>query len=287
MARAGRVGRLLPLSCSIAACVAGCGRIGFEAIESDAAAPTEDAGESLDDAQVLPSYDYCREMPPLSTAAIIDGVLDGELPLQELVGEGWTGPANQPAGHGSRLAVAHRPGGVYVFVDVDNPIRVPAAVDDEEFCGDGIEIYLDGDGVFNDAIELPNYGDDTIQLIYAAPTDETQPSSRSARWRNFEKLGDVRSEFVVQPRAGGYVFEAFIVSDEVDPGTISSEAGGFLGFNLSLNLSYDDETKGEGICPAREGQYFLHIDETLPAGNAQLPFANNQAFCRPLLLNQE
>lgn len=263
----------------------GCGRLGYDALENDASVDIDVQVPPKPDAEVPVNYDYCETLPSLKAPPTIDGVLDDDLPLQDAASVGWTGPDSVPSGHDARFAIAYHPDGIYVFADVDNPVLLPAALDDDDYCGDGIEFYLDGNGDLGDEPTIPNYGDDAIQLIFAAPSGPGDMSARSGRYRNFVKLGDMSSEYVLVGRTGGYIFEALIRSTELAPGAITSGPGEQVGVNLSFNLSYDDGTVDEDTCPTRRGQFFHHINESFPEGTGQLPFANNQAFCKALILD--
>lgn len=267
---------LLGLACA-------CGRVGFDSLEidQDGTGPDSAPADRSPDAEVgaLP---YCTEVPGLGAAPTIDGVLEPGLLLETSPQLGWITPDRPiPSGHDARFAIAALADGLYVFAEVRNPVRVVAAPKEDVYCGDAIELFVDADGVFPGTETLPNYEEDTVQLIIAAPETEVDPSARATRFRPPMKLDAWTGNFLMQPVPGGYVFEALITASDIGIASWSLAPGQHLGFDLGINISYDDGTTEEGaLCPKRMGQYFLNIDSSQAFGADQLPYRNVQAFCR-------
>ena len=107
---------------------------------------------SLDAAAAVPS---CESLPALGAPPVIDGVLEGGLALVPIAPQGWTNSHRPiPADVTASYAAAWRPDGLYLFVSVRGNVRHPAPAADAPWCGDGVEIYADSDGVFNSPPEL-------------------------------------------------------------------------------------------------------------------------------------
>lgn len=150
--------------------VAGC-RIGFDA------PPDALPGDA-------PPADYCARVPGLADPPAIDGALEAGLVLQTLVPVGWDSsvlPLPPVPDVPVRFAAGYRPDGVYFFVDVSDPDRFPAPSTELSYCGDGVEIYVDHDGVFTEAPSFDSAG--SMQFIARAPATATEPSADGAdRW---------------------------------------------------------------------------------------------------------
>jgi hypothetical protein len=265
----------------------------------DTGSPDDDAGSSPDagDASdagdaggcdVAAITDYCSELPPLGAAPVIDGVLDCGPPLLDITPVGWTSTTSPlPAGVSARLAAAWRPDGVYFFVDVDDPTRLPRPASTGVWCGDGVELYVDDDGSY---MAAPMYdAPGSIQALALAPGDDaTSVSTGGERYRS-PNGGLVSAwsspRYAAFPRPGGYTFEAFIMADDLDLPSWTLAAGGAVGLDVSINVSTSADpppASETAECGLRLGQFFLRVAGP-PCGPSCLPFSNAAAFCNPVL----
>ena len=226
-----------------------------------------------------PEPDHCASIPALSTIPVIDGVPEPGLRWQALVPVDWTGAQPLPADLSARFAVAWRPSGLYVVVDVTDGSRVPAPSGSGEYCGDGVEIYADDDGTFASppAYDVPG----TRQAIAAAPGDDVTPVSRGSLWTTMANRAPWTSGFVAAPRPGGYVVEALIEASVLGLPSWTLAAGRRVGLDLSINVSLPGMQPG-GDCGYRLGQYFLRVQTTATTCRGR-PFCDVRAFCRPVL----
>jgi hypothetical protein len=224
---------------------------------------------------------YCRELPSLGNAPTIDGSIEPGLSLQSVDPAGWTGDGTVPPGHSMDFVVAWRPDGIYFFVQIQDPDRNPAEPTDRSWMGDGVEIYIDSDGVFPPA---PGYDDPGArQFTIAAPSDESTPSTRAQVW--IAGYGGERwrtSQFAAVPTPQGYNVEAFVEAVDLSLASWESAAGDLVGFDLGHDVSVPPGE--EGTSGNRDGQYFLRVQETTDDGLAPRPFENENAFCRATLL---
>jgi hypothetical protein len=302
----------------------GCGRVGFDAVDDggfslldasidggsgprrdasdDAFAPAdaapEDAPSSNDGAAsdadaagciVSTVADYCAAVPPLPAPPTIDGVLDCGPALVAMTPVDWNGPPPLPpfpAGNATSLAVAWRPDGLYVFVDVTTPAAFPAAFADPVFYGAGIELFVDDDGV---SANPPAYDDPgAIQFVVAAPgaviSDAGATGQRAEGFRNAADEGPWASrQFGTFATPTGFVFEAFVAAADLGLASWSLAAGGKVGLDLSTDASFTTAST-TGPQGHRVGQYFLSVEA--PAGDASAPttpYADPRAFCTPTL----
>src|SRR6185436_15434844 len=92
----------------------------------------------------------------------------------------WNGTAAMPAGHSTQLAVAHRPDGLYVYVEVHGQAPAPHPAADAIYCGDAIELYVDADGTLGAAGAYDDPG--TMQMIVAAPASDAAPNPHGERF---------------------------------------------------------------------------------------------------------
>lgn len=229
--------------------------------------------------------DYCNELPALRRAPIIDGVLEPGLLLRTLDPVGWTAADSVPAGESSSYAVAWQPDGLYFYVAVTDNSRVPAAIDDAVWIGDGVELYADADGVFSAPPAYDNPG--TAQLVAAAPENGSTSVARGERYRDMGLLGAwTSSTYQAFPTPTGYVVEALVQAADLDLQDLQLTTGAHVGVNLSVNVSIESaafEPDG-GPVFARLGQYFLRTSvEPHVCGGA--PFCQSLAFCTPLLID--
>jgi hypothetical protein len=229
--------------------------------------------------------DYCLEVPALPSDPVIDGALDGALNLITLVPQGWrsSDAALLPDHTTAEYAVAWRPEGLYVFVRVVDPNRLPAPADQPSWHGDGVELYVDADGVYSASNLYDSPG--TIQIIAAAPSDPLTPAARATRYRDTADVGDWASpRFGTFPTPTGYVLEALVEADALDLATLAFSAGGQLGLDLGINVSVLDSELDAGLAleTFRLGQYFLRVGGAQCDGS---PYCTVEAFCTPTLID--
>lgn len=278
---------------------AACGRLGYSEAMLNSAAGSGDDGR---DAGLLPSdarpdYDaapscsplparsYCEALPELPEPPVLDGVLDCGPTLINFNARGWTASEPIPSDHSARYAVAWREDGLYFYVEVDDPLRLPALARDEgPWCGDGIELYVDADGSFPAA---PNYDDPgTIQLLAGAPArDANHELAADARFHTRSQLraGEwAAAGHVTRIRDNGYALEAFVTAAELELRGWKLAQGGAVGINLAIDVSVASENDA-GDCGQRLGQYFLHLTRTPCLFDACRPYQDISTFCTPRL----
>jgi hypothetical protein len=173
----------------------------------------------------------------------------------------------------AEFAIAWRPDGIYFFLSVTDPTLVPAAATDDNWKGDGVELYVDSDGTFG---APPNYDDPgTRQIVIGVPA----PTSRTSVWLKQGYLSEwTGGKFVSAVRPGGYVVEAFVTAQDLGLATWSLAKGDHVGIDLGINVSFRTATQ-TGSAGHRLGQYFLRASW---AGNL-FPYFNVNAFCTPTL----
>ena len=233
----------------------------------------------------------CAQIPRLSAAPTIDGTLDAGLRLRTLDPVGWQSilmPLPPKPDITVELAIAHRPNGLYFFVDVSDPDRFPGSSQEFPYCGDGVELYVDHDGVLSAAPEYDAIGG--RQFIARAPADASTsrsdgeayvPVPRPVTWVGPWQTG------VATPRIGGYSLEAFIDAPALQLASWSLASGMHVGIDIAVNLSTSD---GSAVplaeCPQsmRLGQFFLHIDESMRGVYGRgAPYATATGLCFPQL----
>jgi hypothetical protein len=227
------------------------------------------------------SPDYCATIPSLSVPPVIDGALDPGLRLSPIIPIGWAGEGDDvPAGQRASYALAWRPDGLYVYVEVVDPDRVPAQLDHQAWCGDSIEIYADSDGRFDQAPAYDSPG--ALQFVVAAPGDDAGPLKRGEGYCIGCGDGPMpidAVQFIAAPRADGYAVEMFVAGADLGLATWVLAASGQVGVDLSVNVS--NPTASSRPCAVgvndgnRLGQYFLHLAPVEPL----YPFITPEAFC--------
>ena len=181
-----------------------------------------------------------------------------------------------------QFAVGYRPDGVYFFIDVADPDRFPARQNDLTYCGDGVEVYVDHDGAFNNAPDFDDTG--TVQFIARAPDSDTAPRTDGGEYFARRMYGGVwQAGYGAFPYAGGYTVEAFIDAAALGLASWTPAAGSHVGIDISINLSRADGAVipiGECSQNRRLGQFFLRIDDTLLGEYAAgAPYYWPTAFC--------
>ncbi|HEX6241170.1 MAG TPA: sugar-binding protein [Polyangiales bacterium] len=259
---------------------------GLDAEEPDADAAPVDAGQ--DARQATQVSDYCVQIPALPDEPVIDGVVDGALALVTLTPVDWTNTAVPLPGHTTATyALAYRPNGLYAYMRVRDPNRAPPAVGEYIWRGDGVELYVDDDGASAMQHAYDNPG--AIQIIVAAPENDTTASTRATRFRDTADLGAWSStRFAAFPSQDGYVLEAFVEASALDLASWSLATGGRVGMDLGVNVSVVHEADagndaGIPVEGQRLGQYFLRIGTGDNCGGR--PFCTPDAFCTPTLVD--
>lgn len=236
------------------------------------------AAAVVEDATLL-----CQQIPSLAADPIIDGALEPNLNLHS-----WfeTGSPEAPPEMRVRVTLAYRPSGLYFFAVVDDPTRDPAPDDALTYCGDGLELFVDDDGTIQDppGYDLPG----TMQMIAAAPADDTMPVRRGQRFvfpgdsSDSTDLGDWTSDsFIAVPSASGYAIEALVVGSDLDLDAWVLAPGQRIGWNMSLNIG-GPQPPGIDACTTRNLQ--LHFRRA-PFGSCTAPYCNASALCAPALLS--
>ena len=282
---------------------AGCGHVGFDEGEVGAdlgfdaardlgvdasadasadgqrdAAPTLDAGRCPGPS----TFPACERLRAIPEVPVIDGIVECGLALEPFVPQGWTVVEPIPTGHRAELVVAWHPDGVYFFVHVITPTVRPPWSFSQEFCGDGVEVYLDADGVFAapPAYDAPG----TRQLVIPAPSGAS--SSHAVGYVDGRARAAWDAGRVIAVRTvDGYAVEAFVRRDDVFLTSGLLASGDLVGIDVAVNVAgaVDRFT----LCGRRLGQYFLHAANatTPPAAPCDgLPYCDVGSFCAPTLL---
>ena len=208
---------------------------------------------------------------------MIDGVVECGLRLVPLAPIAWTGVEPIPTDHSAEFAIAWHAEGVYFFVHVATPTVRPADALEGSYCGDGVEVYLDADGVFaaSPAYDQPG----TRQFVVAAPLGAT--SSRAFGYVSTGAAEEWTAGRAIAVRTGdGYVVEAFVKQEDLllPPGTFG--ASGVVGINVAINVAA--AVDAPSVCGRRLGQYFLR-SAPIDGLCSGLPFCDVRAFCTPTL----
>lgn len=232
---------------------------------------------------------YCQRLHHLGATPVIDGTLDGNLPLQDLLKDAVRIPSDNPPEFSSlpgdvsmRFAAAWFDGGFYVFAEIVDPDRYPALASNDEWMGDGIDIYLDHDAVF----DVPGSYDDpgTRSLAVSAPIDGSTPSTRGGVFMPFVDLGSWSGgECVAVPMAEGYRIEAVVTAATLGLSSWSPSAGAPFAFDVGHNVSFPaGESGSEG---RRLGHYFARAAAGADGDFEDYPFYDSAVFCVPTLVD--
>jgi hypothetical protein len=218
----------------------------------------------------------------LSDPAQIDGVLDPGLTPLPLPMVTWLGPGTAPGGVSAEYAIAWRSDGLYVYVQVSEPGRMPSMLPNL-WCGDSVELYVDADGVF---AAPPNYDNPgTSQLVFAAPANDHDSASNGALYRDGQLVRLLTGpRWATFPVPGGYVFEAFVTKDDLDLESWDLAIGRHIGFDIGVNIALGSPQGSD--CSNVRGQFVLRTGqppENDPGCDGR-PYCNVGAFCTPLLL---
>lgn len=259
------------------------GRVDAGARDAGNADPAgdDDAGADTPDGGGPGPGAYCDALPHLADAPVIDGVIEPGLTAVPVVPVGWRNTTTPlPAGHALRYVAAWRPDGIYFFLEVTDPDRNPATARASVWMGDGVEIYVDHDAVYE--TDPPSYDAvGTRQLFVAAPASDDAPGTRAEI-----RVPDVYSPWAAGwasvPTASGYAVEAFVDATVLELPSLALAAGDRVGLDLAHNVSFPPGESGpEGN---RLSQYFLKIREPPDGSLYDYPFNNEHAFCSAVLL---
>lgn len=246
-------------------------------------APEPGAGGGAGGAGPLQSAEVrCDEVPPLESAPVIDGVLEPNLTLLR-----WLDASTPDLMAGMRVdvALAYRSDGIYFYLAVEDPTLDPAPLDALDYCGDGVELYVDDDGVIQSPPAYDTPG--TMQFIVAGPVDSTTPAHRGQRFTfpnipsgDSTDLGHWTSDdFIALAKAGGYAVEAFVVGSDLDLDAWTLAPGGKIGWNLSFNVG-GPQAAGIDACATRHQQFHFRLANS---GACTPPYCNASALCTPML----
>jgi hypothetical protein len=248
-------------------------------------APPDASGGSGGAAAIQNALIRCSEVEPLASAPAIDGVLEPNLTRLRWLDQ--TEP-ELPSGMQVDVALAYRPDGVYFYFDVQDPSLNPAPLDALAYCGDGVELYVDDDGVIQapPAYDAPG----TMQFIVAGPTSAAAPARRGQRFTfpnapsgDSTDLGAWTSnDFVAVATSRGYAVEAFVVAGDLDLDTWALAPGAKIGWNMSFNVG-GPEPSGIDACTTRSQQFHFRL---AGSGACTPPYCNASALCTPTLAVQ-
>jgi len=194
---------------------------------------------------------------------------------------GWNGGATPPDAS-ARYAVAWRPDGIYFFVQVTDPSYVPARASELSWQGDAVELYLDSDGTYAAPPAYDNPG--TRQFTVAGPPDAVSSVARAQVWYtgSVGTMDWASTRFRAFGMPGGYAVEAFVTGPDLGLGSLALAAGGLVGMDLSIDVSYPvDQGPDAGGFGNRLGQYFLRV--AAPDAGGGIPPFDPRAFCVPTL----
>jgi hypothetical protein len=240
------------------------------------AAPDSGAEAATDGGACVTSTvtNYCSELPALPAPPVIDGVLDCGPTLVAMTPQGWNGTSSLPAGNSASIAVAWRPNGLYVFVEVVTPVVIPADPGSPPYYGSGAEVYADSNVPSSATYDSPG----AIQLVAAAPSGSS-PAMSGEGYRDAADEGPWSpAEFGTFPTATGFALEAFIEAGNLGLSSWTLASGGQLGFDIAVNVSYASAST-MGAQGHREGQYFANVGAS-PIGP---PYSDPRSFCVPTL----
>jgi hypothetical protein len=261
--------------------------------ETDASTGTPDASTQLDAAtppgpgpcMPVPMRDYCMRLPALLKPPVLDGSLDCGPPLIPMPAMGWNSSGTMPSDNKARYAAAWRPDGLYIYVEVDDMLVLPALASDvDPWCGDGIELYADSDGNY---VSAPDYDyPGGMQLLATAPAPDASTSlavDALYHTRSQVRVGNwSATRHVKVLRNNGYALEAFIAAADLELNSWTLAAGSKVGFDIAINLSVADGDSDFG-CGRSLGQYYLRLSRSPCTDDSCRPFSNAAAFCTAML----
>jgi hypothetical protein len=219
--------------------------------------------------------DYCGHLPALPAEPLIDGQPDCGLRLVAIAPTGWNGATAGPITH-ARYAVATRPDGLYVYVEVHGSAPMPHAAGQPVFCGDAVELYVDADGMSDANGSYDMTG--TMQFVIAGnPAIQLD----AVRFVSGNPQGAWISKSVQSTAlSDGYAIEAFITG--ADLGLWQWQPSGHIGFSIGIDEPGAPDPSSPR-CGMQLGQYFLRVAANASATCRGEPWCDVRAFCVPNL----
>jgi hypothetical protein len=209
---------------------------------------------------------------------MIDGVLDcGPTPLT-LVPMAWNGASAIPAGQVTKLAIAWRADGLYVYVEVRGQVPAPHPAGTAIYCGDAVELYVDADGAL-DAAAGHYSTPGAMQFIVAAPSAAGATIEGMRYLEGTDHASWASDKVRTTLLADGYTLEAFITAADLDLTAWSPTAS--IGLDVAIDVSAPVGTANLR-CGQLIGQYFLHVYDQADSCKDE-PWCDSRAFCTPQL----
>lgn len=226
------------------------------------------------------TFSACTRLRHLATVPDLDGEMEPGLDEELVTPQGWSAQGAIPSGTSLTIAVAWHERGVYFYFEVVDPALFIASPGDPAWYGDGVEIYIDHDGVLGGPWMYDAPG--TKQMTIVAPADA---SSESPRADMFTPPGRDRAwpgtQWHGKGTPTGYQVEGFVVAEDLDLSSWTLAEGDTIGIDVGHNLSFPDDRTG--TFGHRMGQYFMAVAEPYTGSGNDLPFLNPSAFCTPVL----
>jgi hypothetical protein len=222
------------------------------------------------------NQDFCSKLPKLPAMPSIDGALECGLTLRALEPLGWNGAGPLPAKSAS-YAAAWRPEGLYIYVQVAEQPVASHPNDQPLYCGDAVELYVDGQSAADDDAGM--YGMGTMQFVIAAPSQNA--TMEAARFSNGVPQGAwVSNNFRTASTPDGYSVEALITA--ADLGLWQWTPSDRIRFSIAIDVA---GAAGDAKlhCGLQAGQYFLKVSDPTPSCKGE-PWCDVRAFCSAGLL---
>jgi len=216
--------------------------------------------------------DYCSLLPEIPTVPVIDGMLECGLELIPFVPVAWNGSEPLPSIQ-AQYAAGWRADGLYVYVVVSGAPVHPHPASEPIYCGDAVEIYVDGQADEEDAGAYEGAG--TMQFVIAAPGAVDAPID-AWRFANGQPQGAWISKTLRATRlADGYAIEALITGPDI--GLWEWAPKEQLSFGLAVDVSGPPDSAGLR-CGLQRGQFFLRVAAPSSACSGE-PWCDVRAFC--------
>jgi hypothetical protein len=187
--------------------------------------------------------DYCSLLPEIPAAPVIDGEIECGLEPIPLAPIAWNGSQPLPSVQ-AHYAAGWRADGLYVYVAVTGAPIHPHPAAEPIYCGDAVEIYVDGHGDDADAGAYEGAG--AMQFVIAAPD-----------------------------AVDGYAIEALITGPDI--GLWEWAPKQQLSFGLAVDVSAPADSAGLR-CGLQLGQFFLRVAAPSGACSGE-PWCDVRAFC--------
>jgi hypothetical protein len=236
-------------------------------------------GDGGDPCTPTRATDYCSALPRLPAVPVIDGALDCGLPLMRMPHAAWNGASTPSEAHRTQLAFAHRPDGLYVYIEVRGQAPAPHPELDPIYCGDAIELYVDADGVLaaDGSYDVPG----TMQFVVAAPASLAAPNTHaelftSGVWQDTW----LSTQYQLVWLEDGYVLEALIAA--ADLGLPSWAPATAIGIDVVIDVA-GAAGSPDLRCGLQLGQYFWRVSALTPSGCDGEPWCDTRALCTPQL----